>query len=136
MLWRYRRTGEGGPSVDSIDGIEVALVHRPRYDDWSLPKGKLKAGEDFPAAAIRETREETGVECVLGDPLPSVYYRAGGRPKEVRYWAAEAGSGVFAANREVDRVEWLPPADAARRLTHDHDRPLISALLEALAQRA
>jgi 8-oxo-dGTP diphosphatase len=132
VLWRRRGTaGAAGPR--DAAGIEVALVHRPRYDDWSLPKGKLKADEDFAAAAVRETREETGVDCVLGSPLPTVRYLAGGRPKEVRYWAAEAGDGAFTATREVDRVAWLPPSEASRRLTHAHDRPLIAALLDALS---
>jgi 8-oxo-dGTP diphosphatase len=115
------------------DGIEIALIHRPRYDDWSLPKGKLKRGEDYAAAALRETREETGLECVLGEPLPTARYLVEGRPKEVRYWAARAGAGAFEASREVDRVIWLPPVAARHRLTHDRDRPLVDALLRALA---
>jgi len=123
VLWRH----------SPRDGaVEVALIHRPRYDDWSLPKGKLKRGEDYAAAAVRETREETGLECELGDPLPATYYWTDGRPKEVHYWAAEAGDGGFAANREVDRLVWLPPDAAHHRLTHDRDRPLITALLLAL----
>ncbi|MET9221218.1 NUDIX hydrolase [Streptomyces sp. NPDC088197] len=114
-------------------GIELALVHRPRYDDWSLPKGKLKRGEEFPAAALRETREETGLGCSLGAPLPTSRYLVDGRPKEVRYWAAEAWEGSFVPNDEVDRMIWLPPSAARRRLTHDRDRPLVDALLHALA---
>lgn len=90
------------------DGVEIALIHRPKYDDWSHPKGKLKRGEDPVAAALREIREETGMECVLGAPLPTARYLADGRPKEVRYWAAEAVSGTFAVNDEVDRLVWLP----------------------------
>ncbi|SFF69400.1 8-oxo-dGTP diphosphatase [Actinacidiphila alni] len=123
VLWR---------SSPYYDGIELALVHRPRYDDWSLPKGKLKRGEEFPAAALRETREETGLGCSLGARLPSTHYRVDGRPKEVRYWAAEAGTGRFVPNAEVDRLIWLPPTAARRRLTHDRDRPLVDALLRAL----
>lgn len=115
------------------DGIELALVHRPRYDDWSLPKGKLKRGEEFPAAALRETREETGLGCSLGAPLPTTRYLVDGRPKEVRYWAAEAYAGAFVPNDEVDRLVWLPPSAARRALTHDRDRPLVDALLRALA---
>jgi 8-oxo-dGTP diphosphatase len=114
-------------------GIEIALIHRPRYDDWSLPKGKLKRGEEFAAAARRETREETGMECVLGAPLPATRYLVEGRPKEVRYWAAEAGAGAFAVNDEVDRLVWLPPTAARHRLTHDRDRPLVDALLRTVA---
>ncbi|MBY8885065.1 NUDIX hydrolase [Streptomyces sp. PTM05] len=113
-------------------GIEIALVHRPRYDDWSHPKGKLKSGEPEAAAALREVKEETGMDCALGAPLPSSYYLVNGRPKHVRYWAAEALDGSFAENREVDRLVWLPPAAARARLTHDRDRPLVDALLDTL----
>ncbi|BBA99164.1 putative mutT-like protein [Actinacidiphila reveromycinica] len=128
VLWRRAAHGAG---------VEVALIHRPRYDDWSLPKGKLKRGEDHAAAAVRETREETGVECVLGTPLPAAYYWTAGRPKEVRYWAAEAPSAAstppFSPNDEVDRIVWLPPEAARRRLTHDRDSELVAALLRVLA---
>ncbi|WP_405585265.1 NUDIX hydrolase [Streptomyces sp. NBC_01190] len=120
VLWR-RSPYDGG--------VEIALIHRPKYDDWSLPKGKLKRDEETAAAALRETREETGMECVLGAPLPTTRYLVEGRPKEVRYWAAEARSGVFSVNREVDRIVWLPPVAARHRLSNDRDRPLIDALL-------
>ncbi|MCL2729863.1 MAG: NUDIX hydrolase [Actinomycetia bacterium] len=123
VLWR-RSAADGK--------VEIALVHRPRYDDWSLPKGKLKRGEDFAAAAVRETHEETGMRCVLGASLPASRYLVEGRPKEVRYWSAEAVDGGFTPNREVDRVVWLPPAAARHRLTHDRDRPLVDAFLEAV----
>jgi 8-oxo-dGTP diphosphatase len=123
VLWRHSR----------YDGrIEIALIHRPRYDDWSLPKGKLKRGEETAAAALRETREETGMDCVLGAPLPTTRYLVEGRPKEVRYWAAEATGGAFAVNREVDRMVWLPPTAARHRLSNDRDRPLVDALLRTL----
>ncbi|MFC4030153.1 NUDIX hydrolase [Streptomyces polygonati] len=112
--------------------VEIALIHRPRYDDWSMPKGKLKRGEETAAAALRETREETGMECVLGAQLPTVRYLVEGRPKEVRYWAAEATGGAFEVNREVDRMVWLPPTAARHRLTNDRDRPLVDALLRTL----
>jgi 8-oxo-dGTP diphosphatase len=124
VLWR--RSPWGG-------GVEIALIHRPRYDDWSLPKGKLKHGEDYAAAAVRETEEETGMACRLGVPLPTSRYAVEGRPKEVRYWAAEAGDGAFAPSAEVDRITWLPPSIARHRLTHDRDRPLIDALLVTMA---
>lgn len=123
VLWRAVRPGT----------VEIALVHRPRYDDWSLPKGKLKRGEDHASAARRETREETGFDCALGAPLPTTHYLlADGRPKEVRYWAARAGEGSFTPNTEVDAMVWLPPSAAHHRLTHPRDRALIPALLRTL----
>lgn len=112
--------------------LEVAVIHRPRYDDWSHPKGKLKEGEGSAEAAVREVREETGMDCVLGAPLPDSRYLAAGRPKLVRYWAAEAVGGRFAANDEVDRMVWLRPAEARRLLTWERDRPLIEAALRTL----
>jgi 8-oxo-dGTP diphosphatase len=130
LLWR--RPPYGPPD----GGIEVALVHRPKYDDWSHPKGKLKSGEDFLTAAVREVREETGMECVPGEPLPTARYLVNGRRKEVRYWAAEAVSGRFVPSREVDRMLWLPPAAARHRLTHDRDRELVDALLGVLGRAA
>ncbi|MBL1095269.1 NUDIX hydrolase [Streptomyces coffeae] len=124
VLWR--RAPDGGR-------LEVALVHRPRYDDWSHPKGKLKRGEDALRGAVREVAEETGMDCAPGAPLPTLRYLAKGRPKEVRYWAAEAvHEEPFVPNREVDRLVWLPPSAARLRLTYDHDRFLIDALLDAV----
>ncbi|WP_461030395.1 NUDIX hydrolase [Streptomyces sparsus] len=104
---------------------EVALVHRPRYDDWSFPKGKLDRGETAARAAVREVLEETGMACRLGARLPSAHYRANGLPKEVSYWTAEALGGVFVPNDEVDRLLWLPPEAAAEHLTHPRDRDLL-----------
>ncbi|MFE9003551.1 NUDIX hydrolase [Streptomyces sp. NPDC007875] len=124
VLWR--RSPHGG-------GLEIALVHRPRYDDWSHPKGKLKHGEDALHGAVREVVEETGMGCAPGAVLPTLHYLAKGRPKEVRYWAAEAvDDETFVPNREVDRLLWLPPDAARLRLSYDHDRTLIDALLHAL----
>jgi len=123
VLWR--RSPDGGT-------LEVCLVHRPKYDDWSHPKGKLKRGEDPLAGALREVEEETGRTAVPGAELPTVHYLAGGRPKEVRYWAAEAGAGAFTPTDEVDRIVWLPPAAARARLTQPRDRELVDELLAAL----
>jgi 8-oxo-dGTP diphosphatase len=109
--------------------LEICLVHRPKYDDWSHPKGKLKRGEDALAGALREVAEETGYTAVPGAELPTVRYLANGRPKQVRYWAAEAVSGHFAPNAEVDRILWLSPAAARSRLTQYRDRTLIDELL-------
>ncbi|WP_327374999.1 NUDIX hydrolase [Streptomyces sp. NBC_01216] len=125
-LWR-RVAGGRAP------GIEIALVHRPKYDDWSLPKGKQKHGETLRACAVREVREETGQECVLGTRLPTARYLASGRPKEVAYWAAEAVGGVFVPDDEVDRLLWLAPAEARGRLTQPRDRELLDALLDTLS---
>ncbi|WAX81943.1 NUDIX hydrolase [Streptomyces sp. KMM 9044] len=109
--------------------LELCLVHRPKYDDWSWPKGKLKRGEDALAGALREVAEETGHSAVATAELPSAHYLANGRPKHVRYWAAEAVSGAFTPNDEVDRVLWLPPHMARGRLTEPRDADLVDALL-------
>ncbi|MFF4214359.1 NUDIX hydrolase [Streptomyces sp. NPDC001796] len=118
-----------------VDGaLEICLVHRPKYDDWSHPKGKLKRGEDPLTGALREVAEETGYTAVPGAPLPTARYPVGGRPKQVHYWAAEATEGSFAPNREVDRVLWLPPVAARHRLTQPRDKELVDSLLRVLEQ--
>ncbi|MFE0458646.1 NUDIX hydrolase [Kitasatospora sp. NPDC058965] len=125
----------GEPRRDgTVRKPRIALIHRPKYDDWSLPKGKLQAGETPWQAALREVEEETGLVCRLIAPLPAQHYLAQGRPKEVRYWSAVPVSGEFRANREVDRMKWLKPAKARAKLTHDRDRLLIDALLEQLGR--
>ncbi|MBX9423890.1 NUDIX hydrolase [Streptomyces lateritius] len=116
VLWR--------PAV-SGHGIEIALVHRPKYDDWSHPKGKRKRGETAEACALREVLEETGQRCELGARLPTVRYTVDGRPKEVVYWTARALSGTFTPSREVDALLWLPPTPARARLTMPRDRELL-----------
>ncbi|WP_369234877.1 NUDIX hydrolase [Streptomyces sp. R21] len=116
-----------------VDGeLEIAVVHRPKYDDWSHPKGKLKRGEAPLAGALREVEEETGFRCEPGARLPSVLYYAGGRRKTVSYWAAEATEGHFTPNREVDRLRWLSPAAARTRLTQPRDQDLVDELLAVL----
>jgi len=105
---------------------EVLLVHRPKYDDWTFPKGKCDAGESDEAAAAREVLEETGYECALGDEAPTVHYEDGkGRPKRVRYWFMTiAGGGPNVPNSEVDELCWLAPRDASTLLTYAHDQAL------------
>ncbi|MGW6931824.1 NUDIX hydrolase [Lentzea sp. NPDC054927] len=106
--------------------VEIAVVHRQRYDDWSLPKGKLDRGETIPACAAREIREETGYSCVLGRFLKQISYTVRGDAKTVDYYAAEAVSGSFVANDEVDSLRWLPIADASSLLTYSHDRAVLA----------
>ncbi|MGW2684695.1 NUDIX hydrolase [Streptomyces sp. NPDC001414] len=116
-----------------VDGdLEVCLVHRPKYDDWSHPKGKLKRGEDAVTGALREVAEETGYAARLGGELSTALYYANGRPKQVRYWAGEAEEGHFTPNHEVDRILWLRPQEARRRLTQPRDAELVDELLASL----
>ena len=110
------------------DGL-IALVHRPKYDDWSLPKGKLDEGESWEDAALREVEEEIGVRARLVRPLDPVRYRTSkGRDKEVRYWVMEPVSGEFTPNDEVDDVRWLTPDEARSALSYEADRTLIESL--------
>src|SRR6516225_2185196 len=111
LIWR------GG-----AQGIETALVHRPRYDDWSFPKGKATPGEHVLLTAVREVAEEAGVRVALGRRLPSTHYITQGRPKWVDYWAGRPVSpDAFAPGDEVDAMAWLPLAAAAERLSYAHD---------------
>jgi 8-oxo-(d)GTP phosphatase len=138
VLWR---PGPGGP--------EVALIHRPRYDDWSFPKGKSLPGEHVLITAVREVAEETGIEIVLARRLsPARYHLSDGRLKQVDYWvarpAARAGGvpdgaglsaqpAAFAPNAEVDRMEWLPLTAAGDRLSYPHDVQVLSEFAAAPA---
>ena len=108
-------------------GVEVLVVHRPRYDDWSLPKGKVEPGETDENAAVREVEEETGCRCALGEELPAVRYTdRNGRPKQVRYWfMTPERFEHFAPNDEIDEVRWISLAEAATLLTYDADRRLL-----------
>ena len=109
------------------DGL-VCLVHRPRYDDWTLPKGKLDEGESFEDAALREVEEETGLRCRLVRELPEVSYEVRGRPKLVRYWMMEVESDPgFTPNDEVDELRWAEPGEAAKLLSYERDRELVGA---------
>jgi 8-oxo-dGTP diphosphatase len=114
---------------DGTAGTEVLLVHRPRYDDWTFPKGKVDPGESDEDAALREVEEETGFRCALEAELPSTtYVDAKGRPKLVRYWRMRVVDGAFAANNEVDQIEWLSAAAARVKLSYDRDRSLAEHL--------
>lgn len=124
LPWRRRR-----------GRLQVALVHRPRYDDWSWAKGKLDRGETFPVAGVRETLEETGLRVRLGHPLPTTTYTvasgSGRAVKEVRYWAAEVTGGDGGLVHEIDEVAWLEADEALQRLTYAHDRAQMDALVAA-----
>ncbi|NYG07128.1 8-oxo-dGTP diphosphatase [Phycicoccus badiiscoriae] len=116
--------------------LEVALVHRPKYDDWSWAKGKLDPGEEWPVAAVRETLEETSLSVGLGRPLPGAEYAVldgTGQPatKEVRYWAAEATRPAGPLLNEIDEVRWLDVVTASDRLDYARDRDQLRALVRA-----
>ena len=121
----WRRTAD--------DRLEVLLVHRPRYDDWSLPKGKLEQGEGDEDCARREVAEETGLACELGPELPNQrYLDHRGRDKVVRYWAMSVAAGDGRLDHEVDEVAWLPLPAARQRLTYVRDAEVLDALPAAL----
>jgi 8-oxo-(d)GTP phosphatase len=120
-------------------GIEVALVHRPRYDDWSFPKGKQVSGEHLLVTAVREVAEETGIRAVLGRRLPAARYQSFGRPKRVDYWVgrpASDGRAAFRANDEVDALAWLPVPAARGRLSYSRDAAVIDEFADGPADTA
>ena len=116
------RPGRAAGGVIVRDG-SVLVVHRPRYDDWSLPKGKLRLGESWEQAALREVEEETGLRCELGELVGSTTYGL----KEVRYFRMTC-SGEPVAQNEVDEVRWVPLAEAATLLSYERDVDLLSSL--------
>jgi 8-oxo-dGTP diphosphatase len=119
VVWRRRDDG----------AVEVVLVHRPRYDDWSLPKGKLAPGEPDREGALREVEEETGLRCVVGPELATTSYRdSAGRAKRVRYWAMTPLGGGFAPNHEVDQARWVTVEEALGLLSYDRDREVLASL--------
>jgi 8-oxo-dGTP pyrophosphatase MutT (NUDIX family) len=123
VVWRR---GPAGP--------EVVLVHRPAYDDWSLPKGKCDPGEPDDACALREVKEETGLTCELGPELPSTAYRdRHGRRKVVRYWRMRPVAGDLAPDLEVDQAVWRTLEDAREALTYERDKQLLDAFAAAFA---
>lgn len=109
-------------------GCQVAVVHRPKYDDWTLPKGKLEPGELAEQAALREVEEETGLVCRLGDELlPVSYLDHQGRRKRVRYWAMTVERGAFEPNAEVDELRWVDLDAAVDQLTYPQDRAVLAS---------
>jgi len=124
VVWRDDAQG-----VEGVEGAEVLLVHRYRYDDWSLPKGKREPGEHILLTAVREVFEETSVCPVLGPRLPATEYLAFGTPKKVDYWSARNPGNQAAASNEIDAVSWQPLGQAAARLSYPHDAAVIAALV-------
>lgn len=126
VLWRPSRR----------DGLKIALVHRPRYDDWSLPKGKAEQGEVIQVTAAREVQEETGFRAAIGRSLTTVSYTTTAGPKTVHYFAARRMSGYFTPNKEVDKLEWVPVTQAASRMTYEFDRAVLATFaLEPAVQQ-
>ena len=120
--------------VVARDG-RVLVVHRPGHADWSLPKGKLEAGETWEAAALREVEEETGLRCALGAYLGSTFYDVAEGPKEVRYFHLSC-EGEPRPATEVDEVRWVTPAEAQTLLSYDYDRTLIDRVFSGGARNS
>jgi 8-oxo-(d)GTP phosphatase len=127
-IWRPA-AGPPPETGDATGDAEVLLVHRPKYDDWSLPKGKSEPEEHILLTAVREVWEETSVRPVLGPRLPTVEYLSWGRPKRVSYWSAFSSGHEAAPGNEIDAVSWLPLAQAREQLAGTHDDPVISAVV-------
>ncbi|HKA04584.1 MAG TPA: NUDIX hydrolase [Acidimicrobiales bacterium] len=113
--------------VDGGGSLQVLVVHRPGYEDWTFPKGKVDPDDlDDEHTALREVEEETGLRCSLGRELPGTdYFDRKGRSKHVRYWEMRVLSGEFAPNREVDEARWLDLGAARPQLTYEHDRDVL-----------
>jgi 8-oxo-dGTP pyrophosphatase MutT (NUDIX family) len=127
------RAAGGVPVRDGPGGAEVLVVHRPRYRDWTFPKGKCEPGENDEACALREVAEETGLECVLEDELPSTSYTdSRGRPKRVRYWRLRVVGGELRFDHEVDEGRWVSSAEAEELLTYVRDLDVLRALASGL----
>jgi 8-oxo-dGTP diphosphatase len=131
---------DGKPDIAAAGGVvverdeegrtRVAVIHRPKYMDWSLPKGKLEKGEGWKEAALREVQEETGYRCVAEVELPHVsYLDRKSRRKLVRYWLMEPIEGEFKPHDEVDELRWVTPSEADELLTYPHDKELVHRAL-------
>ncbi|MGH3811933.1 MAG: NUDIX hydrolase [Pseudonocardiaceae bacterium] len=116
VVWQLSPSGD----------VEVALVHRPRYNDWSLPKGKPHSEEALPLTAVREVAEETGHTVALGPRLGSTHYLVPAGEKVAHYWAARSTGGSFRPSAEVDELRWLPPVKASDLLSYEHDQTLLA----------
>jgi len=126
------RAGGGVVWRDASGEAEVLVVHRPKYDDWTFPKGKQDRGETDVETALREVEEETGFRCALGPELTSTsYVDRKGRPKTVRYWVMTVEDGSFAPTDEVDELRWVTTAQARWLLSYDRDRDVLDAFIES-----
>ena len=120
VVWRLGSSGD----------VEVLLVHRPKYEDWSLPKGKRDPGETDEQCALREVEEETGLVCTLGPELTTTeYVDRKGRPKIVRYWVMTVVDGSFTPTEEVDEIRWLSIERATRLLSYERDAAVLDAFV-------
>jgi len=136
IVWRHRAS----PSSEPGDSrrVEVLVAHRPRYDDWTFPKGKSDPGEDLTVTAVREIAEETGLRVRLGHPLPDTTYPVASGPKVVSYWSARpvGPDADFVPNDEVDEIRWLRTGEARELLTYEHDVALLDAFREIREAKA
>ena len=116
---------------ESAEGPQIVVVHRPRYDDWSFPKGLVNKGESWDTAALREVREETGCKARLGDFAGCNCYQVNGQPKVVVYWQMSLlKENAYRLHKEVDRFVWLPPREALERLSYQNERSLLRTVLD------
>ncbi|MEJ7756685.1 MAG: NUDIX hydrolase [Nocardioidaceae bacterium] len=136
VAWRKSKRASGR-TLSGFGQLELLLVHRPKYDDWTFPKGKADAGEELPATAVREVREETGAQVRLGVPLLELSYETSQGTKDVTYWSARVTGGVdatdYAANVEVDEVRWVGAPSVTDLLTYERDREVLEAFVQAHA---